>query len=124
MELYSANSVDFIKAASTHQLAPILARRFFDEFRFQPPTSEVRAWANSLAAAGRVIDSAALYDHGIVVEYQLPLTSRRLDLMITGKSDAVDHGAIVELKEWDYVRQSWIDGCVRTTVGMQERDGT
>jgi hypothetical protein len=32
-----------------------------------------------------VFQEARLDDHGVLLEYQLPLTSRRLDCIVTGK---------------------------------------
>jgi len=37
----------------------------------------------------QLIDDAKLYDHGILLEYQLPMTSKR------------DAAVIIELKQWD-----------------------
>ena len=37
-----------------------------------------------MRAVSQVIDDAKRYDHGILLEYQLPMTSRRLDCMVTG----------------------------------------
>ncbi len=37
-----------------------------------------------------------------MLEYQLPLTSRRLDFMVTGKGQGnSDNAVIVELKQWE-----------------------
>ena len=45
---------------------------------------------------------ANLLDHGVLLEYQLPLTSRRLDCMICGKDpNKIDNAVIVELKQWE-----------------------
>lgn len=99
-----------------------LEQRFYDEYRFAPPDGEVRAWRNSLAAMASVIESEGLDDHGVLVEYQLPLTSRRLDCLITGHRGLTSGAVVVELKQWDYVLPSWVDECVCTTVGSRERD--
>ena len=44
----------------------------------------MNSWRNSLRAVSQVIDDAKLHDHGILLEYQLPMTSKRLDCMVTG----------------------------------------
>jgi DUF2075 family protein len=123
MHLYMGTATGFLADASGGTLVSKLAGRFFDEFRFHPPDNEVRAWANSLAAVGEVIDSRAFRTQGVLVEYQLPLTSRRLDCMFTGHDTSGTRSAvIVELKQWDRVEPSWIDGCVTTFVGSADRD--
>lgn len=123
MHLYMGTANGFLRDTASGTLASKLEERFFDEFRFHPPESEVRAWSNSLAAVGEVIDSRAFRTQGVLVEYQLPLTSRRLDCMFTGHDTSGTRSAvIVELKQWDRVESSWIDDCVTTFVGSGNRD--
>jgi DUF2075 family protein len=122
MQLYAGTSRDFVADALHEALTHRLETRFVEEYRFRPSEGEVRAWRSSLESMASAIRSARLDDHGVLVEYQLPLTSRRLDCMITGHSAATPAAVIVELKQWDYVLPSWVDECVRTTVGMRERD--
>ncbi len=122
MQLYSGSTTRFLADAERGELAAKLEERFFDEYRFHPSDSEVRAWSNSLTGMAAVVDSAGLHDHGVLIEYQLPLTSRRLDCMLTGSATGRGAAVIVELKQWDYALPSWVDECVMTTVGMRERD--
>ena len=51
-----------------------------------PGPGEVAAWQNSLMALSMLLDQAELNDHGVILEYQLGNTSRRLDAMLTGHS--------------------------------------
>lgn len=123
MQLYTGTAGRFLEDAAGELLAGRLQDRFFDEFRFHPPESEVRAWSNSLGAMAEVIGSRGFRTQGVLVEYQLPLTSRRLDCMFTGHdSVGVRSAVIVELKQWDRVAPSWIDDCVSTFVGSGVRD--
>ena len=70
-----------------------------------PRRSEFRAWSNSLARVRLMFDSAGLPgDCGVLVEYRLPSTSRRIDLIVTGLSPSGEPGfVIVELKQWSEV---------------------
>jgi len=64
-----------------------------------------------------VMREAPLDDHGILLEYQLPLSSRRLDCMITGKDRTRRANAVVvELKQWESVFPSAVDDCVTAFV--------
>jgi len=70
-----------------------------------------------------VMRETPLDDHGILLEYQLPLSSRRLDCMITGKDRARRASAVVvELKQWESVFPSAVDDCVTAFVGGLLRD--
>lgn len=118
MHLYTGLSSDFIAQTATSALTERLASSFEQHYRRKPPDSEVRAWQNSLARFAHVLELGDLRAQGVIVEYQLPLTSKRLDVMVTGKNAAGDaNGVIVELKQWDSVETSEIDDCVETFVG-------
>jgi uncharacterized protein len=66
---------------------------------------------------------AKLEDNGIALELQLPLSSARLDVMLTGHDEAKRARAvIIELKQWSAVEDSQIDECVLTYVGGKLRD--
>src|SRR5205823_11056310 len=84
MDLYRGMSVDFISDAVQNRIGSKLAASFEEQFRYKATQSEVRSWQNSLRAMSSVLQTGGLLDHGIVLEWQLPLTSRRLDCMVTG----------------------------------------
>ena len=42
------------------------------------------SWQNSLMALAMLVDQAELNDHGVILEYQLGNTSRRLGAIPTG----------------------------------------
>ena len=105
LHLYGGTTVDFIGDATRNRIAEKLERSFFDHFRYEAPKNEVRSWRNSLRAMSASWRRAASTTHGIVLEYQLPLTSRRLDCMVTGTdTSGTPGGVIVELKQWEEAR--------------------
>ena len=55
MHLYQGTSEQFIADAVQARLANQLADRFFQEFRYKPPPSEVTSWQNSLGAMANVL---------------------------------------------------------------------
>jgi len=123
MHLYSGTSIDFIDQTQRNQISARLADSFFDHFRYKPGDSEVRSWQNSLVRVASVMELGDFRDQGVIVEYQLPLTSKRLDVMLTGHGSGGVAGAVVlELKQWDKVDRSPIDECVETFVGGGLRD--
>ena len=55
-----------------------------------------------MRAISQVFQYANLLDHGVMLEYQLPLSSKRLDCIICGKDSAeTDNAVIIELKQWE-----------------------
>jgi DUF2075 family protein len=78
---------------------------------------EVRAWNNSLTqlnnAIMRVISDKEIE---VAIEYQVPLTSKRVDFIITGKDlDDRTQVLIIELKQWEQCQATDIEGVVLTS---------
>jgi hypothetical protein len=119
VHLYTGVSSDFIADTTTNAITQRLVSNFEHHFRYRPPDNEVRSWQNSLSRFARVLELADLRDQGVIVEYQLPLTSKRLDVMVTGvdRASGDDSAVIVELKQWDAVTPSAVPDCVETWVG-------
>jgi hypothetical protein len=123
MRLYAGMSPDFIRDSTHNQIAEKLKIAFRAQFRHDPPPSEIRSWRESLRAMAQVFTEAELTDHGVILEYQLPLTSKRLDCMITARNcDNRDSAVVVELKQWDRSSATGGEGLVRACVGGGERD--
>lgn len=123
MQLYSGTSRDFITDATRNGIASRLQRAFLDAFHYKPSIQEVQSWQNSLLHMAVTLDHGSLMDHGVLLEYQLPLSSRRLDCMVTGTNrEGASHSVIVELKQWSQVEESNADGCVTTWVAGRKRD--
>lgn len=118
MQLYSGTSSQFIKDTTLNQIAEKLSKSFFNYYRFSPPVAEKRAWANSLKAISIIFQHSRLNDHGIILEYQLPLTSLRLDCLICGKDiENQDNAVIIELKQWEKCEEAEGDKVVTWLAG-------
>ena len=122
MRLYAGTSQQFIEDAYQNQIAEKLKLAFFEYYRYHPSQAEVSSWRNSLRAISQIFQHAGLLDHGVMVEYQLPLSSRRLDCMICGRDGAgADNAVIIELKQWEKCKDAeganevttWIAGAQR-----------
>jgi hypothetical protein len=123
LHLYQGTSERFIADAVQARLANQLADRFFQEFRYKPSPSEVMSWRNSLGAMANVMQLADLRDQGGLVELKLPLSSKRLDVLITGSNPTTnDTAVIVELKQCTNVGRSNITDCVTVDMGGREVD--
>jgi hypothetical protein len=79
---------------------------FFRSFRFEPSHAEVNSWRHSLRALSQELQEARLLNNGILLEYQLRLTSKRLDCLVTGRDNiAANQTVILELKQWETCEQ-------------------
>src|SRR5690349_12247436 len=123
MRLYSGTTKSLIEDSTFNRIAPKLKDAFFNEFRYQPSVAEVNSWNNSLRAVSQVFQTASLLDHGVLLELQLPLTSKRLDCLVTGYDSKKDPNAvIIELKQWEGCRGASGKNEVATFVGGNVRD--
>lgn len=123
MRLYSGTTNQFIQDTVQNQITEKLKISFFNYFRYNPPQGEVNSWRNSLRALCLVFEDSNLHDHGLMLEYQLPLTSRRLDCILCGRDfENRDNALIIELKQWEKCSASKGENEVSTWVGGAERD--
>lgn len=122
MQLYAGTTTEFVHAATHNAIAQRLSDAFLAHFRYQPSPAEFRSWQNSLKSLATVIELGQLADNGILLELQLPMTSRRLDALITGRDDNRDRAVIVELKQWDRSELGTTPDLLRTWVGGDNRD--
>ena len=122
MRLYSGISKNFIIDTTRNQIADKLKGAFFDYFRYNPSPAEIRSWRNSLIRISSIFQDAELMNHGVLLEYQLPLNSKRLDCMICGRENGRDNAVIIELKQWDKCKDTLGDNEVATWVGGAMRD--
>jgi len=122
MQLYAGMAGNFVQAATHNAIALRLSDAFFEHFRYRPSPGEFQSWQNSLKSLASVIEIGQLRDSGVLLEFQLPLTSRRLDALITGSHGKRQRGVIVELKQWSQSELGSADDLLRTWVGGSHRD--
>ncbi len=123
MRLYAGTSQQFIQDTVQNQIAEKLKTAFFNYFRFNPSPGEINSWRNSLRAISQIFQYSGLLDHGILLEYQLPLSSKRLDCIICGKDGTNrDNAVIIELKQWDRCEEANGSNEVLTWVGGAKRE--
>ncbi|WP_336685910.1 DUF2075 domain-containing protein [Chryseobacterium bernardetii] len=73
--------------------------------------SEFRAWENSTKSIKNLIELSGIKDTYITFEYLVPYTQRRIDCLLYG-SNKDNKGVVVhiELKQWDSVKATNIEG--------------
>ena len=123
MRLYSGTSAELVQDSIRNRIAGRLEDAFFNAYRFRPSPNEVRSWQNSLRALSQIFQEADLLQNGVVLEYQLPLTSKRLDCLLTGRDKAsTAQAVIVELKQWEQCEAGAGRNEVTTWLGGGLRD--
>ena len=119
MIIYQGNVASFNKDVFNGVIANKLEELFIKFNIGQESRGEYRAWNNSLEAVSNLLLNAQVDGSlGVAIEYQIPLTSKRVDFLISGL-DANDRETVmaVELKQWEQVEVTSLENCVKTFVG-------
>ena len=82
MPLYR-DSVDGVRAQiGANTLVPTMSEQFAFAFGYRPSVAEQRSWERSLTVLTNDLRDAGLGRVEMLLEYQLPLTSRRADAVL------------------------------------------
>lgn len=125
MLIYDGTKEDFIKRIEDDSIASLIEQTIEEKMHRHTAKNEYRAWENSLRYMYIVLsDSSIPSDAGIAVEYNIPMTAKRIDFLISGFNDD-DQGnvVVIELKQWDSLEAlERKDGVVRTFTGGAMRE--
>ncbi|THA41209.1 DUF2075 domain-containing protein [Streptomyces sp. A1547] len=85
----------------------MLAENFLHARGHRPHPSEIQSWERSLPVLANTLIEAGLGDVEMLIEYALPLTSKRADVILAGVHPATGEPSyvIVELKQWSKTYQ-------------------
>ena len=124
MIIYQNSKASFINDVLTNNIDGIINDFFKSNVGYTTTKSEMNAWKNSLQYMDRVLNHTDIPDDaGIVIEYQIPQTSKRIDFIITGQgSNDESYAVLIELKQWSEASITEKDGVVNTFLGKNNRD--
>ena len=114
MIIYCATKERFIEDALDRDIESILQSAYRERCGVTVGPAEFRSWKSSLVEVARVLrDPAIPGTVGIGVEYKIPQTNKRVDVIVTGLDDQKSAKAIVvELKQWSKAQRTDKDGIV------------
>ena len=119
MLVYVSNFDEFSDAVKRNRIATFLEINIKEKLGIGVGPGEVNSWRNSLQFMRNAFELAELSPNaGIAVEFQIPLTSKRIDVLVSGR-DSQDRKnvVIVELKQWQSAQATDKDGIVKTILG-------
>ena len=114
MIVYQADKRQFIQDTFHDDIEAVLSQQYLRTTGRRPSPSEFNAWKFSLFEVGEVLRDAGIPDDvGVALEYTVPQTSKRIDVLLTGEDDAgTPKLIIIELKQWSEARFSEKDGII------------
>ncbi|MGW5206502.1 DNA/RNA helicase domain-containing protein [Streptomyces griseoincarnatus] len=82
-----------------------LTDQFVHMHGYGPGTSEARSWERSIPVLAAALNDAGLGDVEMMLEYALPLNSKRADVVLAGVHPSTGEPSyvVVELKQWSEV---------------------
>lgn len=124
MLVYCSTKNDFIRDVRSNTIEEIIKSEVLRKLNRNSPRNEILSWKNSLDYMLRIlIDPDIPPTAGVAIEYNIPLTNRRVDFILTGKNQSRnDTAVIIELKQWSEVEITNKDGIVKTLLngGIRE----
>ena len=126
MIVYLENKTQFRKDVFSNRIEEIVHDAVKRKLGKSVGLGELKSWKNSLRCMSDVLeDNDIPHDAGVAVEFAVPNTAKRIDLIITGTgADGVRTAIIIELKQWQDVKTTTKDGMVRTYLGGPDRETT
>jgi len=124
MLAYTSDLHQFLLDVSTGRIEKIIETEFKKVFGHSTSPSEIRSWKNSLLAFSNILNHPDIPQNlGIGVEFQIPKTSKRIDVILSGQNAKEQPAVvIVELKQWSVATKTTMDGIVNTFVGGAKRN--
>ena len=124
MIVYQSTKSEFLNAAFTRDIEAVILDAYRSRTGHGVSRQEVRSWKESLLAMAKVLnDDAIPASCGVAIEYGIPQTSKRIDLLLSGRDDVGrDNLLIIELKQWESAKRTAMDAVVRTRFAQGESD--
>jgi hypothetical protein len=125
MRLYEGTIRDFSDAVIENRAADDV-RSSYERYYNRPVSpSELRAWQQSLNFLKNSFDYTGLTSNKLIIEYELPYSTRRIDALVFGKDNQnTDSVVLIELKQWsnENVEDCSSDGNVFVDYGKFRRE--
>src|SRR5215469_15919337 len=101
MRLYEGTIGDFNKAVLQNQIADQIRTSYERYYKRRVSPAEYRSWEQSLNFLKNAFECAGLFKNRLVIEYELPYSTRRIDVLVFGRDHSnCDSVVLLELKQW------------------------
>lgn len=124
MILYKNDAKGFREAVDNNKIVIDIEEQYINKFGKRVNAGEKRAWNNSLRFMETIVRKSKIPDDcGILIEYNIPSTSKRIDFIISGYDYNYNKNfIIVELKQWDKIEPTNKEDIVIAYVNKNNRE--
>ena len=124
MIIYQNTKESFINDVISNNIENVIHDFFKLKLGQATTVGEINSWKNSMQYMNNVLmDNEIPNDAGVIIEYQIPQTSKRIDFILTGQDENENNYAVlIELKQWSECEITDKDAVVTTYVGKRSRE--
>jgi DUF2075 family protein len=124
MIVYQSEKRQFIEDVVSNSIEKKILSQFQLKLNRTTTAKEINSWKNSMMYMQNILmDTDIPETCGVAIEYKIPLTSKRVDFILSGTSEEKEGLAIIiELKQWSDAKKTDRDGIVISFIGGRERE--
>lgn len=125
MLVYTGTKSSFMDDVLDQTLAEKVKKAVELKMHRVTPLAEYKSWENSMIYMRDALSYSKIPDDcGVAIEYNVPLTSKRVDFIVSGlDARNHEHATIVELKQWEKAEACpGLEAVVRTYTGGAVRE--
>ena len=124
MIIYQSTKHGFLDDAFSNDIETVILAAYQNRTGRRVAKAEIRAWKESLISMAKVMRHESIPDDcGVAIEYVIPQTAKRIDLLLSGIDEADRCKLIIiELKQWEAATLTNKDGLVRTRFAGGEAE--
>lgn len=101
MRLYEGSINEFNQAVLGNEIADQIGLSYEKHYKRRVNPAEFRAWQQSFNFLRNSFECTGLVDNKIIIEYELPYSTRRIDVLLFGRNNTKnDSVVLIELKQW------------------------
>lgn len=116
MIVYQSDKSGFLDDVLSNNISDIIHTAYFTKLGRNTSKNEVLSWQNSMMYMSSILsDDEIPKDAKVSIEFQIPLTSNRIDFIIAGNNhDKKEQVIIIELKQWSKATLTNEDAIIKT----------
>ncbi len=125
MRLYEGTVFEFNRDVLENKVADRIRANFEKYYERRVSPSEFRAWQQSLNFLRNSIEYSGLTENRMIIEYELPYSTRRIDVLLFGRGVRENDGVVLmELKQWsnENVEDCATEGNIVVNYGQFKRE--
>ncbi len=126
MIVYQSTKKGFLDDVLSNQIDSKISDAFYDNLARRTSPNEILSWKNSMMHMNNVlIDNSIPNNAGVSIEFQIPLTSKRIDFILSGLNENnKEQVIIIELKQWEKAKLTDKSAVVKTYFQHGETETT